>query len=82
MYPRLLEIPLPFEIFGIEVITIYSFGAMMAIAFLLAAWLLRTELDRLYHEGRLNAVRMQIPAPERWPESASGLLVLACLPPM
>ena len=61
MYPRLLEIPLPFEIFGIEVITIYSFGAMMAIAFLLAAWLLRTELDRLYHEGRLNAVRMQIP---------------------
>ncbi len=62
MYPRLLEIPLPFELFGSEVLTIYSFGAMMAIAFLVAAWVARKELDRLYSIGRLKAVRVPVPA--------------------
>ncbi len=63
MYPRLLEIPLPFEVFGIGTITFHSFGAMMALAFLVAAWVTRRELDRLYAAGRLKAVR--IPAPSR-----------------
>lgn len=62
MYPRLLEIPLPFEIFGTETLTFHSFGAMMALAFLVAAWLVRRELDRLYQAGRLKAVRVQVPA--------------------
>ena len=61
MYPRLLEIPLPFELFGSDALTIYSFGAMMALAFLVAAWVLRRELDRLHRIGQLDAVR--IPAP-------------------
>ena len=60
MYPRLLEIPLPVEFLGTDSITIYSFGAMMAIGFLTAAWLVRRELDRLYQKGELEAV--QIPA--------------------
>ncbi len=58
MYPRLLEIPLPLEFFGTNSITIYSFGAMMAIAFLIAAGLMRQELDRLYKTGTLNAVKI------------------------
>ena len=55
MYPRILEIPLPFEIFGAESLTIYSFGAMMAVAFLVAAWLSRRELDRLHQAGYLGS---------------------------
>ena len=64
MYPRLIEIPLPFEIFGIETITIYSFGAMMAVAFLVAAWLSRLELDRLYKAGQVKGVRVPVPEEE------------------
>lgn len=60
MYPRLLEIPIPVEFLGMESITIYSFGAMMATGFLVAAWLMRRELDRLYQKGELQPV--QIPA--------------------
>ena len=60
MYPRLLEIPIPIEFLGMDSITIYSFGAMMAIGFLVAAWLMRHELERLYQKGELQAV--QIPA--------------------
>ncbi len=60
MYPRLLEIPIPIEFLGMDSITIYSFGAMMAIGFLVAAWLMRHELERLYQKGKLQAV--QIPA--------------------
>jgi len=63
MYPRLIEIPLPFEVFGIDTITIYSFGAMMAVAFLTAAWLSRIELDRLYNAGAIKGVR--VPASEQ-----------------
>ncbi len=63
MYPRIVRIPLPFDIAGIDAITIYSFGAMMAVAFLVAAYLTRIELDRLYRLGRLKAVR--VPAPGR-----------------
>ena len=59
MHPRLFEIPLPFEILGVESITLYSFGAMMAIAFLTAAWLTRRELDRLHKDGALPKVKMK-----------------------
>ncbi len=58
MYPRFLEIPLPFEVLGTETLTIYSFGVMMAVAFLVAAWLSRMELDRLYKDKALNSVPM------------------------
>ena len=60
MYPRILQIPLPFEILGVDAITIYSFGAMMAVAFLTAAWLTRHELDRMYNAGHLKAVRVPV----------------------
>jgi phosphatidylglycerol---prolipoprotein diacylglyceryl transferase len=57
MYPRLsdfienlLGFNLPFPI--------YSFGAMMAIAVLLAAWLTSMELERMYREGRIPAIRI------------------------
>ncbi|GIV61365.1 MAG: hypothetical protein KatS3mg044_0231 [Rhodothermaceae bacterium] len=57
MYPRLSD--LFKDLFGFELpIPIYSFGAMVALAFLVAAWLTRRELDRLYAEGRLPAVRI------------------------
>ncbi|MCY4673825.1 MAG: prolipoprotein diacylglyceryl transferase [Bacteroidetes bacterium] len=58
MYPRILEIPLPIEFLGSSTITIYSFGAMMAIGFLVAAWLMQRELNRLFIEGRLEPVRI------------------------
>jgi len=58
MYPRLLEIPIPVEFMGMDSITIYSFGAMMATGFLLAAWFMRQELDRLYRIGKLDAVQV------------------------
>ncbi|HET6568704.1 MAG TPA: prolipoprotein diacylglyceryl transferase family protein [Rhodothermales bacterium] len=60
MYPRLLQIPLPFHIGGIDTITIYSFGAMVAVAVLTAAWLARVEMDRLYAAGRLKGVRIPV----------------------
>jgi phosphatidylglycerol---prolipoprotein diacylglyceryl transferase len=60
MYPRILEIPLPFSIGGVESLTIHSFGAMVALAVLTAAWLTGREFDRLYAAGRLNGVRMPV----------------------
>ncbi len=61
MYPRIVEIPLPFEILGSDVVPVNSYGAMMAVGFLVAAWLLRKELDRLYHAGKLEAVQVLLP---------------------
>ncbi len=58
MYPRLLEIPIPIEFLGMDSITIYSFGAMMATAFLVSAWLMRRELERLYQVGELKAIQI------------------------
>lgn len=58
MYPRISDI-FP-DLFGFELpIPIYSFGAMVAIAVLTAAWLLRLELDRLYAAGRFPGVHFQ-----------------------
>ncbi len=57
MHPRIIEIPLPFDIFGVDTLSIYSFGLMVALAFMAAAWLSRKELDRLYADGRRRGRR-------------------------
>lgn len=60
MYPRLSDILR--DVFGFELpFPIYSFGAMVAIGVLTAAWLLAREFDRLYEEGRLKGVRIEAP---------------------
>lgn len=57
MYPRLSD--LFDDLFGIELpFPIYSFGAMVALAVLVGAWLTRRELDRMYHAGRIGSVRV------------------------
>src|SRR5690606_20872039 len=56
------EIPLPFEIFGVDRLPINTFGLMVAVAFFVAAWLLGKELDRLYRAGRLPAVKVPVEA--------------------
>lgn len=59
MYPRLSDLFV--DLFGIELpFPIYSFGAMLAIAILTAAWLTGRELDRLYRNGRLSSVRVPV----------------------
>ncbi len=58
MYPRLSDVTR--DLFGFTLpFPIYSFGAMVAIAVLVAAWLTGRELDRMYRAGRLPAVRME-----------------------
>jgi len=57
MYPRISDIFI--DLFGFELpFPIYSFGAMVAVAVLTAAWLTGHELDRLYEEGRLSGVQI------------------------
>jgi phosphatidylglycerol:prolipoprotein diacylglycerol transferase len=57
MYPRLSDLFRDF--LGIELpFPIYSFGAMVAVGILSAAWLLGRELDRLYAEKLLPGVRV------------------------
>lgn len=64
MYPRLSDIFS--DLLGFELpFPIYSFGAMVAVAVLTAAWLSGRELDRLYGAGRLPAVRMELKAADR-----------------
>ena len=60
MYPRILEIPLPFEFMGTDTLTLHSFGAMMAIAFVAAAWLSKRELERMYRAGHLGSVELPV----------------------
>lgn len=58
MYPRLSDVFR--DLFGFEFpIPIYSFGAMVAVAVLTAAWLTSYDLNRMYREGRLGAVRVK-----------------------
>jgi phosphatidylglycerol:prolipoprotein diacylglycerol transferase len=60
MYPRLSDILQ--DLFGFSLpIPIYSFGAMLAVAFLVGAWLLRKELNRLYRIGRVGSVTVPVP---------------------
>lgn len=57
MYPRLSDIFV--DLFGFEFpIPIYSFGAMVAVAVLVAAWLTSKDLNRMYREGRISAIRV------------------------
>ncbi len=57
MYPRLSDIFK--DLFGFSLpFPIYSFGAMVALAVLTAAWLLKKELDRMHAQGRVGSVRI------------------------
>lgn len=58
MFPRIVEIPLPFRLGALDTITVYSFGFMLVVAVVTAAWLTARELDRMYHTGRIGAVRV------------------------
>lgn len=59
MYPRLSDIFQ--DLFGVNLpLPIYSFGAMLAVAFLAAAWLTRKQLDRMYAVGRVSSVRVPV----------------------
>ncbi|NNF57411.1 MAG: prolipoprotein diacylglyceryl transferase [Rhodothermaceae bacterium] len=58
MYPRLTD--LFKDIFGFDLpLPIYSFGFMVAVALVTAAWVSRRELDRLYAAGRVGAVTVK-----------------------
>lgn len=60
MYPRLSDIFQ--DLFGFSLpFPIYSFGAMVAVAVIVAAWLIGRELDRMYREGRLPSVKVEAP---------------------
>ncbi|PSR00249.1 MAG: diacylglyceryl transferase [Bacteroidetes bacterium QS_9_68_14] len=65
MYPRLIEIPLPFEVGGVSELTVYSYGFMVVVGVLLAAWLAARELDRFFWNGRLPGVEVPVPPGER-----------------
>lgn len=58
MYPRLSDL---FEdLFGFALpLPIYSFGAMVAVAVLVATWLTARELDRRYKAGMLSSVSIR-----------------------
>lgn len=57
MYPRLSDIFS--DLFGFTLpFPIYSFGAMVAVAVLTAAWLTGKELDRFYAAGQLSGVQI------------------------
>ncbi len=58
MYPRLSD--LFHDLFGLELpFPIYSFGAMVAVAILVGAWLAARELDRLYAAGQIGGVQVK-----------------------
>jgi len=59
MYPRLSDLFKDFLGFELP-FPIYSFGAMVAIAVLSAAWITGKELDRMYREGRIGSVRVTV----------------------
>ena len=57
MYPRLSDIFS--DLFGVNFpIPIYSFGAMVAVAILLASWITGKELDRMYKAGLIKGVKL------------------------
>lgn len=55
MYPRLLEIPITSSF----TLTIYSFGFMVAVAILTAAWLTGRELDRKQAAGQIGQIKLK-----------------------
>lgn len=59
MYPRITDIL--YDLFGFRSpIPIYSFGFMVAVAILTAAWLGGKEADRLYRDGKLPPIRIPV----------------------
>jgi phosphatidylglycerol:prolipoprotein diacylglycerol transferase len=59
MYPRISD--LFRDYLGFELpFPIYSFGLMLALAILTAAWLMGRELDRMYRQGRVGGVRVPV----------------------
>ena len=61
MYPRLSDLFRDFLGFDFP-LPIYSFGFMVAMAVMTAAWLLQKELDRLYQAGRIGSVKIPDPS--------------------
>lgn len=57
MYPRISDLFKDFLGFELP-FPIYSFGFMVAVAVMLAAWLTQKELDRMYGSGQIGSVRM------------------------
>lgn len=69
MYPRLSD--LFSDLFGFSLpFPIYSFGFMVAMGMMTAAWLLQKEFDRLYGMGRIGAVK--VPAPDAGKKGKKG----------
>ncbi|MEQ9105464.1 MAG: prolipoprotein diacylglyceryl transferase [Rhodothermales bacterium] len=69
MYPRLSDIFQ--DLFGFSLpIPIYSFGFMVAVAVMMAAWLLQKELDRKFRAGIMGSVR--VPDPEASAKGKAG----------
>jgi phosphatidylglycerol:prolipoprotein diacylglycerol transferase len=57
MYPRISD--LVNDLLGVDLaLPLYSFGLMVALALLTAAWMTRKELDRMYRIGLVGAVRV------------------------
>jgi phosphatidylglycerol---prolipoprotein diacylglyceryl transferase len=64
MYPRLSDIIE--DLFGFKMpFPIYSFGAVMALAVIFAAVLTARELDRMFAEGRIPAIKVPDPNAKR-----------------
>ncbi len=80
MYPRLSDV-FP-DLFGFSLpFPIYSFGAMVALGVLAAMWLTRRELDRMYAQGRVKPVRVEVEEGKgrskrtTWKEASPSVLV-------
>lgn len=64
MYPRISDLTRDLFGFGLP-FPIYSYGFMVALAVLAAAFLTSRELDRLYRQGRIGSVRVEEPDRKR-----------------
>jgi hypothetical protein len=60
LYPFITDIF--YDLFGFESpITLFSFGFMVAVAVMVAAWLLQRELDRMYRADLIGGVLIRNP---------------------
>jgi len=74
MYPRVSD--LFSDLFGIQFpFTIYSFGLMVALAIIAAAYLTMRELDRMYRAGQISGVRVKEEGSRRKTEASPSVLV-------
>ncbi len=73
MYPRLSD--LTRDLFGFALpLPIYSFGAMVAVAILTAAWLLGKEFDRKHALGLMPAINYPEKDPKTGRDDRAGHL--------